>query len=79
MTLLKKGNSSEALSGDFQHVHGKIHTQIPLGMRWCTMCIFLFLRFYNFIKGIACINIVFLKKTTIIIRNLLTCSNIYIF
>ena len=43
------------------------------------MCIFLFLEFYNFIKGIAHVNIVFSKKfrSLFFILNLLTCSNIY--
>ena len=31
-------------------------------MQWCGMCIFLFLKSYNFIKGILCKYIVFLKK-----------------
>ena len=31
-------------------------------MRWGVMCIFLFLRFYNFTEGILCIYIIFLKK-----------------
>ena len=31
-------------------------------MRWCVMCIFLFLRFYNFIEGIVRIYTIFFKK-----------------
>ena len=43
------------------------------------MCIFLFLKCCNFIKGNVCIYIVFLTKLRLIvfIINLLTCSNIY--
>ena len=40
----------QALSGNFQHLYGKMHAKIPLGMQWRAMCIFPFLRFYNFIK-----------------------------
>ena len=43
----------QALSGDFQGVCGKMHAQILLGVRWCTMSIFLFLKLYNFDKGIT--------------------------
>ena len=45
----------------------------------CAMCIFLSLKFYNFIKGIMRIHIVFLikPKTDVFIIHLLTCSNIY--
>ena len=42
----------QALSRDFQRMCGKMHTQILLGMRWCATSIFLFLKFYNFVKGI---------------------------
>ena len=51
----------QTLSGDFQHACGKMQAYVPLSVRWCAMCIFVFLRFYNFIKGIVHINIVFLK------------------
>ena len=37
------------------NMSGKMHAQILLGVQWWVMCIFLFLRFYNFVKGIACI------------------------
>ena len=40
----------------------KMHAKITLGVRWCMMCIFLFLKFDNFIKGIVHICIVFFKK-----------------
>ena len=49
------------LSGDFQHECGKMHTEILLGVQWYAMCIFLFLRFYDFFKGFAHIYI-FIKK-----------------
>ena len=52
----------QALSGDFQQARGKMHMQILLGMRWCAMCIFLFLKLYSFIKGIMPIYIVFFKN-----------------
>ena len=51
-------------------------------MQWCTMCIFLFLKlynfinFYNFIKGIMCICTVFLKYVRPMFVYLLTCWNI---
>ena len=51
----------QVLSGDFQHTYDKMHALILLGMQLCTVCIFLLLKFYNFIKGIMCIYIVFLK------------------
>ena len=54
----------QALSGDFQHVCGKMHAQILLGVRWCVMSIFLFLKFYNFIKGIISIHSIFRKPNT---------------
>ena len=44
----------QALSGDFQCACGKMHAQILLGVRWCVMSIFLFLKLYNFNKGIIC-------------------------
>ena len=49
---------NQALSGDFQHAwqNARINT-----VR-CAMCIFLSLKFYNFIKGIMRIHIVFLKN-----------------
>ena len=40
----------QALSGVFQCVCGKMHTKILLGVQWCAICIFLFLKFYNFYK-----------------------------
>ena len=33
-----------------------------LGIKWCVMCIFLFLELYNFTKGIMRIYTVFLKN-----------------
>ena len=66
---------TQALSGDFQHAYGKMY----VGVRWCAMCILLFLKFYNFIKGIMRICVVFLKKpkTNVFRLYLLPCSNIY--
>ena len=43
---------SQALPGDFQHMFGKMHPWVLLGMRWFATCFVLFLKFYNFIKGI---------------------------
>ena len=37
------------------------HTKILLCMRWCATSIFLFLKFYNFDKGIICICSIFKK------------------
>ena len=51
----------QTLSGDFQRACGKTHAQILLGMRWCAMSIFLFLKLYNFIKGIMRIYSIFKK------------------
>ena len=46
-------------------------------MRWCAMCIFLFLKLYDFIKGIAYVHYIPKKvKTIVFILNLLTCLNI---
>ena len=55
-------NQTLALSGDFQHVCDKMQVQIMLSVQWCVMCIFIFLKFDNFIKGIVWVYIVFLKK-----------------
>ena len=41
---------------------GKIHTQILLSVWWCAMCIFLFRKFYNFMKGFMRRDIVFIKN-----------------
>ena len=63
----------QALSGDFQRTCGKMHAQILLGVQWCVMSIFLFLKFYNFIKGIMRIHSIFKKpKTNVFILHLLT-------
>ena len=48
-------------------------------MLWCAMCIFLFLSFYNFIKGIVYIYIVFFKKFRSLFLYLQTCSSIFNF
>ena len=48
-------------------------------VQWCAMHIFHFLRFYNFIQGIMCIYIVFLKKSRPMFLNLFSCSIIYYF
>ena len=74
--LKKKNCGHRAIAVDFQPVRDKMHAKITLSVQWCAMCIFLFLEFYNFIKGIGHMYIVFLKKF-IPIPNLLTCSNIY--
>ena len=69
---------SQTLSGDFQCTCGKMHAQILLGVRWCAMYIFLFLKFYNFIEGIMRIHSIFKKhKTNVFILHLLTFKNIY--
>ena len=52
----------QVLSGDFQHESGKLHAKIRLSVQWFVMCIFLFLRFNNFIKGIVRTYIAFLKS-----------------
>ena len=39
----------QTFSGDFQHTCDKMHASIVLGMWWWAMCIFLFLKFYNFV------------------------------
>ena len=72
-------NGTQAFSGDFQQVYEKMYAKITLDVQQCLMCIFLFLKCYNFIKGNVCIYIVFLTKLRLIvfIPNLLTCSNIY--
>ena len=59
--IVTKVQELQALSGDFQCVCGKMHAQILLGVRWCAISIFFFLKFYNFIKGIMLIHS-FLKK-----------------
>ena len=51
----------QALSGDFQHACRKMNAEILLGMRRCAMSIILFLKFYNFIKGIMRIHSIFKK------------------
>ena len=70
----------QALSGDFLCVCGKIHLQILLGVQWCVMWIFPFLKCYNFIKGIMRIYTVFLKNLRhVFILHLLIFQNIYNF
>ena len=54
----------QALSGGFQRACDKMHAQILLGMRWCAMSIFLFLKRYNFNKGIMRIYSIFEKPKT---------------
>ena len=73
-----QGIVHQALSGDFQHACGKMHVQILLGVQWCVMSIFFFLKFYNFIKGIMHIHSIFKKcKTNVFILHSLTSKNIY--
>ena len=63
----------QAPSGDFCRVCGKVHMQILLVVRWCVMSSFLFLKFYNFIKGIMHVHSIFKKpKTNVLIIQLLT-------
>ena len=45
-------------------MRGKMHMQILLGVPWCAMSIFLFLEFYNFIKGIMRIHSIFEEPNT---------------
>ena len=69
----------QVLSGDFQHAGHKMHAEKLLGMQWCAMCIFLFIKFYNFVKVIVCIYIVFLKETRPLFLYFTYCSNVYNF
>ena len=70
----------QALSEDFWGAWGKMHMQILLGVWWCVMCIFLFLKCYNFIKGIMHMYTVFLKNLRhVFLLYLLTFQNIYNF
>ena len=63
----------KALSGDFQCVCGKLHAQTLLGVQWCAMSIFLFLKFSNFIKGIMHRHSIFKKpKSNVFIFHILT-------
>ena len=48
--------------GDFEHAGGKMQSKILLGVQWCAISIFLFLMFYNFLKGTMHTYIVFLKN-----------------
>ena len=49
-----------------------MHAQILLGVRWCAISVFLFLKFYNFIKGIMRIHSIFKKpKINVFIPHLL--------
>ena len=56
-----------------------MHVEKLLGMQWCVMCIFLFIKFYNFVKVIVCIYIVFLKEIRPLFLYLPYCSNVYNF
>ena len=62
--MCHKNNHLQALSGDFYRMCGKLHTEILLGVQWFVMSIFLFLKFYNFIKGIMAIHSIFKKPKT---------------
>ena len=65
----------QALSGDFQHTCGKTHAQVLLTKRWCAMSIFIFLKFYSFIKGIKRIHSIFKKpKNNVFIKIFITCN-----
>ena len=73
--LFEKGDKYplQDLSGDLQRVCGKMHVQILLGVRWCAMSIFLFLKLYNFNEGIIRIYSIFKNpKTNIFKCHLLT-------
>ena len=64
-TTFKNDNCTwtiQALSVDFHHACGKMHTKILLGVRHCAKCIFLFLKFYDFIERIMRIYILFLEN-----------------
>ena len=53
------------IAGPFRRLSTRVQQNAwvnTFDMQWCPMCIFLFLRFYNFIKGIMPIYKVFLKK-----------------
>ena len=64
---------TQAYSGDFQRACGKLHMQIVLGVQWYAMSIFLFLKFYSFIKGIMRIHSILTNpKTNVFILHLLT-------
>ena len=52
-------HQNHALSGNFQCAYCKMHAQILLGMQWCVMSIFFFLKFYIFIKGIMRMHSIF--------------------
>ena len=52
---------------------------ILLGMQWCVMCIFLFPRFYNFIKGIVYIDIWYKYIYILYIIYIHTHTHIYIY
>ena len=68
----------QALSGDFQCICGKTHVQILLGVWWCVMSIFLFLKLYIFIKRIMHIHSIFKKsETNVFILHILTFKNVY--
>ena len=70
----------QALSGDFRRACDKMHKQILLGVQCCVMCIFFFLKCYNFINGIMRIYTVFFKNLRhVFILHLLTFQNIYDF
>ena len=63
----------QALSRDFQYMCSKMHALILLDVWWCAMSIFLFLKYYNFIKEIMRIHSIFKKpEINVFILHLLT-------
>ena len=70
--FVKKNSQRQVLSGDFQHARGKMHVQLSP-----KKSIFLSLRFYNFIKGIVRIYIIFFKKFRLLFLYVITCSIIF--
>ena len=72
-SMLEKNVSNQALSRDFQRACGKMHAQILLSVRWFAMSIFLFLKLYNFNKGIVRMYSIFKNpKTSVFKCHLLT-------
>ena len=60
--ISKSHVSMQTLSGDFKHTCDKMYALKTLGVRWWAIRIFLFQKFYFFIKGSVRIYIIFFKK-----------------